>query len=73
MVVLASYGGQYVSNNTNLQNFHEPYLRTIFEFVGITDINFVVAQPMDMGVELEKQKIQEAMEIAKKLGLCIEM
>ncbi len=69
MIVLASYGGQYLSNNTREQNYHEPYLRTIFEFVGFTDITFIVAQPTDMGNELEKQKVAEAIEAAKQLAL----
>jgi FMN-dependent NADH-azoreductase len=67
MIVLASYGGQYLTNNTREQNFHEPYLRTIFGFVGITDITFIIAQPTDMGNELEKQKVAEAIEAAKAL------
>src|SRR5579862_201044 len=73
MVVLASYGGQYTSDNTRMQNYHEPYIRTIFEFVGITDISFIVAQPTDMGSALEKQKVNEAIENAKQLALRIEM
>ena len=68
MIVLASYGGQYLSNNTREQNFHEPYLRTIFGFVGITDITFIVAQPTDMGKEMENQKVAEAIEAAKQLA-----
>ena len=73
MIVLASYGGQYISNDSRMQNFHEPYLRTIFGFVGITDISFVIAQPMDMGMELEKQKLQEAITSAQQLATSIEM
>jgi FMN-dependent NADH-azoreductase len=68
MVVLASYGGEYVTEQTEKMNFHEPYLRTIFGFVGITDIRFVVAEPTDMGSDLEKQKVAEAIEAAKTLA-----
>ncbi len=69
MVVIASYGGQYESNNTRTHNYHEPYLRTIFEFVGITDVTFIVAQPMDMGMELEKQKVNEAIVTAQQIAM----
>jgi FMN-dependent NADH-azoreductase len=46
MIVVTSRGGDY-SPNTPLQSldFVEPYLRTIFNFVGITDIHFINAQP----------------------------
>lgn len=67
MVVIGSYGGEYLTPETQGMNFHEPYLRTIFGYVGITDIRFIVAQGMDMG-----QRQQPALEAAKieaqKLG-----
>lgn len=71
MVVLATYGGQYLTQGTLEQNFHEPYLRTIFGFVGITDIDFIIAQPTDMGKQEEEQKVAEAMEAAKQLALAL--
>lgn len=71
MVILASYGGKYLSNGTRMHNYHEPYLRTIFEFIGISDIDFIVAQPTDMGKEQEIQAINQAIEAAKQLALRI--
>ncbi|HEY2810964.1 MAG TPA: NAD(P)H-dependent oxidoreductase [Rhabdochlamydiaceae bacterium] len=68
MVVIASYGGNYLSEQNSAQNFHEPYLRMIFGFVGITDIQFIVAQPTDMGSEREKKTVQQAIEAAKQLA-----
>ena len=68
MFVIASYGGEYLSEATKRQNFHEPYLRTIFEFVGITDIQFIVAEPVDMGKESEAAHVKEAIERAKTLA-----
>lgn len=62
MIVIASRGGDY-SAGTPTQSYdqQEPYLRTVFGFVGITDINFIIAQPMDaLGPEVQKQKIEEA-------------
>ncbi|HBL17845.1 MAG TPA: ACP phosphodiesterase [Elusimicrobia bacterium] len=49
MVVVTSRGGEYFPG-TPTAGFdqQEPYLRTIFGFVGITDIRFVHAQGMDM-------------------------
>lgn len=67
MVVIGTYGGAYTTDQSKSFNFHEPYLRTIFGFVGITDMTFIVAQPMDMGKELEQKKVNEAIEKAKQL------
>lgn len=66
MVVITSRGGDY--KQADPYDCQEPYLRAIFGFVGITDITFVIAQPMDMGPELEKQKVKEAQEYARKVA-----
>lgn len=67
MVVIASRGGEYTSPQMRAFDFQEPYLRTIFGYVGITDISFIVAQPMDMGFEKQKLMIAEA-EAAARLS-----
>jgi len=67
MVVVGSYGGNYTTDQTKHLNFHEPYLRAIFGLVGITDMSFAIAQPADMGKEMEQKAVQSAIEIAKKL------
>ncbi len=67
MVVITSRGADY-SGDYKVHNHQEPYLRSIFGFVGITDITFVIAQPMDMGLEIQKQRLQEAKIAAKELG-----
>ncbi len=61
MVIITSRGGSY---GGKMQNFdhQEPYLRTIFGFIGITDLSVFRAEPMDMGEELQKEKIEEAKE-----------
>lgn len=69
MLVIASYGGQYVSDQARSMNFHEPYLRAIFGFVGLSDMTFLVAQPTDMGKEIEQQKVEEAIRAAKELNV----
>jgi FMN-dependent NADH-azoreductase len=65
MVVIASRGGDYRPGSPSRNfDFQEPYLRTIFGFVGITDINFVIAQPMDMGADKQKAALKRAKEEA---------
>ncbi len=68
MVVAASRGGNYDAEKTKHFDFQEPYLRAIFGFVGIVDIEFVIAQPMDQEIELQKERLSEAMEKAKRIA-----
>ncbi len=42
-------------------DFMIPYLRSVMGFIGIKDIKFVSAQPMDaLGAEVMNKKIEEA-------------
>jgi FMN-dependent NADH-azoreductase len=61
MVVVTSRGGDY-SPNSPLQafDFVEPYLRAIFNFVGITDIHFINAQPMDVSPAVRRAALLKA-------------
>lgn len=61
MVVITSRGGEYgPSSPSHAYDLQEPYLRTIFGFVGITDISFIIAEPMDMGDEIRKARLEAA-------------
>ena len=67
MLVITSRGGDYGPESPfHAYDFQEPYLRAIFGFVGITDMTFIHAQPMDMGAELQNKKIEEAKVLASK-------
>jgi len=72
MVIITSRGGDYGPDSPfRPYDLQEPYLRTVLGFVGITDITFVNAQPMDaLGPEVQEKKIKEAQkqtsEIAEK-------
>ncbi len=68
MVVVTSRGGQYDSEATRGLDFQEPYLRTIFGFVGITDIAFIKAEGMDLKDAMRKQRLDQAIAAAKKLA-----
>jgi FMN-dependent NADH-azoreductase len=49
MVCVTSRGGSYEPGSPmGALDFQEPYLRAIFGFVGISDIEFVNAQPVDV-------------------------
>lgn len=70
MVIITSRGGDYSTESpSHIYDNQEPYLRTVFGFVGITDVTFINTQPMDaLGLEVQKQKIEFAKETAKKTG-----
>jgi len=69
MAVVTSRGGDYSPEGpSHAYDFQEPYLRAIFGFVGITDISFIHAQPMDMGPELSQERLKKAIIQAKELA-----
>ncbi|MBF0479652.1 MAG: NAD(P)H-dependent oxidoreductase [Candidatus Omnitrophica bacterium] len=70
MVVITSRGGDY-SSAMKSADFQEPYLRFAFGFVGLKDITFINAQPMDMGQDLQAQKIAAAQDLAKAIAQAI--
>lgn len=61
MVIITAQGGSYRPGTPldNL-NFHEPYLRTIFGFIGITDINVIYADGLAMGDEAREKSVAQA-------------
>lgn len=68
MICITSSGSDYSEGSPmHSLDFVKPYLRAIFGFVGITDIEFIQAQPLDYGPDLAKIKIEEAQQ--KAIGL----
>jgi FMN-dependent NADH-azoreductase len=71
MVVITSRGGNYSPDSPSYPyDRQEPYIRTVFGFAGIMDLDFINAQPMDAGgPEMREEKLEqarkEAIEIAK--------
>ncbi len=69
MMVITSRGGQYTDPDSSAYDFQDPYLRTIMGFIGITDISFIIAQPMDLGGrETARQRLEEAVALAREQG-----
>jgi FMN-dependent NADH-azoreductase len=69
LVCVTSRGSDY-SPGTPMQAYdlQEPYLRTIFGFVGITDIEFVNVQPMDMDPVRREDAIRAGIETVRRLA-----
>lgn len=69
MVCITSRGGDYSPGSPfHPYDFQEPYLRTIFGFIGITDIDFVNAQPMSITPELRDEAIAAATDSVRALA-----
>lgn len=56
-VVITTRGGSYAGGPLD---FQEPYLRAVFEFIGITDIAFIHAEKLAMGAEERQSAITSA-------------
>ena len=74
MAVITTRGGDYSPGGpAEKLDFQEPYLRVIFGLIGLTDLKFINAQPMDaLGIEVQEKMIRAAQEQAKKTaaGMC---
>jgi FMN-dependent NADH-azoreductase len=70
MICVTSRGGDYSEQSPfHAYDFQESYLRAIFGFVGITDIHFINAQPMDVTPQLREVAIAAAVEEARSLAI----
>lgn len=69
MVCVTTRGGDYSAGSPfHAFDFQQPYLQTIFGFIGIHDIEFINAQPMDITPELREIAMQDAIQKARLLG-----
>ncbi len=69
MVCISTRGGDYSENSPfHIYDNQEPYLRAIFGFVGITNVHFVNAQPMDISPELREAAIASGISEAQALA-----
>ncbi|MFC4819153.1 FMN-dependent NADH-azoreductase [Dokdonella ginsengisoli] len=63
IIVVSSRGGVYSGASPSATaDFQEPYLRQVFGFLGITDIEFVRAEGVNLGPEQKAQALASARE-----------
>ena len=68
MVVVGSSGSDYSAESPlHALDFYEPYLRTIFGFVGIQDVTFIRAHAVDVAAARDAS-IARALEHAKEVA-----
>lgn len=66
---ITSSGGSFpLGSPMGSYNFQEPYLRAIFGFIGVTDVEFVVADSMNQGDNAAKQSREKAENRLKELA-----
>lgn len=58
VIVAATYGGLHPAESG--RNFVEPYLRQVFGFLGIDDVEFVSAEGLNISPELRSQALEAA-------------
>ncbi len=69
MVCVTSRGGDYApASPAHSYDFQEPYLRAVFGYCGIIDIQFIHAQPMDITPELREAALGAAIKAAHNLA-----
>jgi len=69
MVCVTSRGGDYSPGSPfHAYDYQEGYLRAIFGFVGITEIDFINAQPMDITPEWREGALSGAIAQAAELA-----
>jgi FMN-dependent NADH-azoreductase len=69
MVVVSARGGDYSAGGPmHAYDFQEPYLRAIFGFIGITDLEYIYAQPMDITPDLREAAVAAAITRAQGLA-----
>ena len=60
VIVIEARGGYYSEGPAQAFDFQEPYLRHLFAFVGITDVEFVRVEKMGFGPEAQTTAIADA-------------
>jgi FMN-dependent NADH-azoreductase len=57
--VFTSRGGVYTQGPAKSMDFHEPYLRAILGFIGLTDITFVHTEGLAMGEDAAAKAVSQ--------------
>jgi FMN-dependent NADH-azoreductase len=66
---IVSSGGSYaLGTPASAYNFQEPYLRAIFGFIGVTDVQFVTADSLNQGEDAAKVSREKAENRLKELA-----
>jgi FMN-dependent NADH-azoreductase len=68
IIIASARGGVYSDGPMASHDHQEAYLRDVFGFIGITDVEFVRAEGVGMGADVRRQAIETALEQADAAG-----
>jgi len=72
-IVVETRGGVYTTGPAASFNHQEPHLKTLLGFIGISDVQFIRAEGLDMGPESRSNGLAHAKHaIEQMLGACVE-
>lgn len=60
IIVIVSRGGHYSNGPAQAMDFQEPYLRTLFRFIGLNHVTFVRAEKLGFGPEAREAAVAAA-------------
>ncbi|MGD1932800.1 MAG: FMN-dependent NADH-azoreductase [Leptolyngbyaceae cyanobacterium] len=68
MLIISTRGSSYAAG-TDLVNydFQEPYLRTVFGFIGVRDITFIYAENLNEGEEARRRSLAQARDLIQQM------
>lgn len=69
VIVVSSRGGVYSTEQGQLMDFQEDYLKTVMGFLGVNDVAFVRAEAVNMGEDKRATAIHAAKDAIAKLAL----
>ncbi len=69
MIIASARGGLYAPGTPQaVADFHEPYLRGLFGFIGVKDLTIVRAEGVNVSPELRASALDAAFASAARLG-----
>jgi len=63
VIIASARGGIYSEGPAKAMDFQEAYLRHVFGFIGITDVEFVRAEGLNLGSEQRESSLRRAHEL----------
>ena len=70
VIIASARGGLYAPGTAQAgADFHEPYLRMLFRFIGIDDIAIVRAEGVNISPELRQAAVSEALALAPAVAV----
>ncbi|KZE35091.1 FMN-dependent NADH-azoreductase [Crenobacter luteus] len=69
VIVASTRGGVYSTEQGRLMDFQEDYLKTVMGFLGISDVEFVRAEALNMGQDKRETAIWAAKDAIAKLAI----